>query len=746
MVYLKHLIRWEFLVLFFTVVLVFNFAYEPNQRALIESLFEQHYADLQEFYQVYQAVETKPKLTKNDLAYAHRVLSNLLETGFILKPEVYHTLGKLYERENKPVWALKSYQAMYALTTGESFLKRDALVGMSRIFAREKNLSKAREFLEEAWNLPTMYRQFDTAFALLDIYTRIGEKKKQKQVLLSLPAPSAVHGETYTSFVKRLWENLSPEEQLQILEKSFTPALYSLLLEQGKLYIARNHPPGDWVEKWGIFLASSDDEVIKQLEAFLKQKGYPKVVEELLAYRNMSQVSLPKGSSLAQAAYAYRGLRTLSRKANYNPTRAEKYYETFLTKGFHQEYISKNPELLIRNLLAYKQFDRIVYWIGQTYEKMGIVSNVGGISEGVAFWYGYSAWHIGDRDLAFREWGRTIGMSPSGYYGFWARSYIREIFSSEEVKKYLKDIEAMEENTKNPSEKLFYNKILYGLSDGMSQQTYKQKVSVLLGKLYPDFFNSSLVPLEKLPLEKYFRWLVYSRFGFADYARQLLYEAGIQNETVADLAILKVLVYYKNFQRSRELFSRVEQNPLIKNHLAFLPEEFLKVLYPLPYVQETKLALSLQTNNLVDPYLVHAVIKGESLFYTRARSRAGAIGLMQLMPSTARLIIPSVFDEHHVSIYDPANNILLGTRFLASSLQSYGLIGALAVYNGGNLALEKTKFRFQPDDDVVLAEIHPYTETRLYIRKVLGYYQMYLFTYENRLMPVSSFPRLLTKK
>ncbi|MFN3660185.1 MAG: transglycosylase SLT domain-containing protein, partial [Brevinematales bacterium] len=305
------------------------------------------------------------------------------------------------------------------------------------------------------------------------------------------------------------------------------------------------------------------------------------------------------------------------------------------------------------------------------------------------------------------------------------------------------------EDKKNPEAKLFINRIMYGLAvKETEKEQYKKEVIKILSTLLPDLFGSSLSALDKLPMEKYFRWLVYSRFGFTDYARELLYEAGIKNEIVADLAVLKVLVYYKNFDRARALFFRIEKDPAIKNDIVFLPEDFQKVLYPLPYKQESKLALAMQTNSACDMYLVHAVIKGESLFYPGATSRVGAKGLMQLMPPTAKLLIPSVFDEKTISLYDPANNIVLGTRFLVNSIKTYGLIGALAVYNGGNRMVETTKSRFQPDDDIVLAEILPYTETRLYIRKIMTYYQGYLTTYENKSLSLAVIrsPRFLTKK
>lgn len=747
---IKHLVRWEFLALFLTLILVFNFAYEPNQRALIESLFEKHYSDLQRFYQVYQAIETKPKLSSSDVAYAERVLSNLIESGFILKPEAYHTLGKLYEREKRLSFALLAYHSMLSLTTTETFLKRDAYLGIARVKQKQNRLREARETLEKAWALPTTYREMETAFALLEIYDQTGNRTEQKGIILALKEVSPSYQKTYENIVRRLWNLFSGEEKRVLLERWFLPAYARLLLEQGKLYIAQDKPSPEWVEKWGVFLANQvENDTLRSVETFLRQKGYVSIAEELSAYRQMTLVSLPQGSSSAQAAYAYKALRSVSRKANYKPALAEKYYENFLVKGFHPEYVSKNLEILIRNLLAYKQYEKITNWVEKTYEKLGFTDISTTIGENIPFWYGYSAWQTGNRELALREWTRTVAIAPGGYFGTLAATYLREVIPSEDLEAYLKTLQKKLEDEKKPMAKLFVDRVLYGLAvKETEKEKYKKEVVAGLSALYPDLFGSSLSALDKLPMEKYFRWLVYSRFGFTDYAKELLYEAGIKNEIVADLAVLKVLVYYKNFDRARALFSRIENDPTIRNHIVFLPPDFQKVLYPLPYAQESKLALAMQTNSLCDVYLVHAVIKGESLFYPRATSRVGARGLMQLMPATAKLLIPSVFDERAVSLYDPANNIVLGTRFLASSMESYGLIGALVVYNGGHRVVDATKNRFQPDDDIVLAEILPYTETRLYVRKVMGYYQGYLATYENKPLSLSviSSPRFLTKK
>jgi soluble lytic murein transglycosylase-like protein len=103
----------------------------------------------------------------------------------------------------------------------------------------------------------------------------------------------------------------------------------------------------------------------------------------------------------------------------------------------------------------------------------------------------------------------------------------------------------------------------------------------------------------------------------------------------------------------------------------------------------------------VDARLVKAVIQVESGYQRRARSPKGAMGLMQLMPETARQY--AVSDP-----YDPRANIEAGIRHLKSLLERFPLALALAAYNAGEAAVAR------------FGGLPPYTETRSYVSQVLA--------------------------
>ena len=161
-------------------------------------------------------------------------------------------------------------------------------------------------------------------------------------------------------------------------------------------------------------------------------------------------------------------------------------------------------------------------------------------------------------------------------------------------------------------------------------------------------------------------------------------------------------------------------------------EEEIPYLYPSYYWEQVKTAA--QEAGL-DPFLVLAVIRQESYFDDGAVSRAGAVGLMQIMPKTGRTLARSAgvgrFEKR--MLFDPAVSIRMGSQYLGEQMRTFasgrtrevGFELGLAAYNAGPSAAHKWVRRFPLDDPDAFVERIPYKETRLYVKKVLKSYNIY---------------------
>lgn len=144
--------------------------------------------------------------------------------------------------------------------------------------------------------------------------------------------------------------------------------------------------------------------------------------------------------------------------------------------------------------------------------------------------------------------------------------------------------------------------------------------------------------------------------------------------------------------------------------------------FPMPYRQKVMMHA---TAKQLDPSIVYGVMRRESLFDPRAKSSAGALGLMQLMPATARSVAKGLGLKRprQSDILKIENNINFGTQYFRTVLNQFGnnISLAAAAYNAGPSNVK----RWLPSGKTMPADLWvalvPYKETRHYVEAVLAY-------------------------
>jgi len=211
------------------------------------------------------------------------------------------------------------------------------------------------------------------------------------------------------------------------------------------------------------------------------------------------------------------------------------------------------------------------------------------------------------------------------------------------------------------------------------------------------------------------RALALMQLGAATAAERELFAASID----ADPQLVEAILTLANTAVLPELSIRVGNTAWDQRHKL---AGYDGAMYPVPPWQPA-------SGFTLDRALVYAFMRQESAFNPKARSYSGAMGLMQLMPGTARIVANKYAPETAgANPYDPSVNITLGQQYLAALLDevSNNLVRAAAGYNGGpgNVVRWDNTLNASQDPLLYVASI-PVFETRDYVQRVLSNYWLY---------------------
>lgn len=156
---------------------------------------------------------------------------------------------------------------------------------------------------------------------------------------------------------------------------------------------------------------------------------------------------------------------------------------------------------------------------------------------------------------------------------------------------------------------------------------------------------------------------------------------------------------------------------------------WFRKIYPLQYLEQVQFAAQ---QHRVEQAMILAIIHTESSFDPQAFSRAGACGLMQLMPQTlewGRDKCPAPFEEG--DIFDPQTNVYYGTLVLQYQYQTFGnWETALAAYNVGGTTVSQWLKDVRYSEDGKRLHTIPYPETEHFVQRVLQAREMYRTLYD----------------
>ncbi len=396
----------------------------------------------------------------------------------------------------------------------------------------------------------------------------------------------------------------------------------------------------------------------------------------------------------------------------------------FLTKACHaivSMITPGNSDLTVRLMVTairqrqYKLVDKVLFdWITRKRHKkvINLFTRVvtGDIDQKyrvkVLYWLGQSALQLGERKLAVRYFKEAFLSYKRNYYAYKSLGELKRLLGdkSKALKKlYQKDKERYEAFLNSPK---FRSRLV------------PVKLNHDFTRIKDPLFHEAFTLLSLGEIREGYK--VFLRY-LATIQRSRLHHALVISKMFNDMKLFQFSIRYSDF------LVGYLNGPKGRNYLSPALRESS---YPLHFKNQV---FSLARRYGLDPYIILAVIREESRFFAGARSFSGAMGLMQLMPGTARELLPRK-KRGLGNFYDARLNIALGTKYFAQLLRDMPLSLAVAGYNGGPNRVKRLYKKARRKVDLIniehFIELIKIDETRNYVKKVLTSYYNYKEIYE----------------
>ncbi len=282
-------------------------------------------------------------------------------------------------------------------------------------------------------------------------------------------------------------------------------------------------------------------------------------------------------------------------------------------------------------------------------------------------------------------------------------------------------------------QRLFYYSLIYFKNAEISQKIKSPgfRISDKIGKYrkaYSDITGFAIKSSRRKRIEKLEH---YFRIGYNRGLKREIYR--LRNENIdpenLSLALSHFGLKYSNYYYLAYYSLLTLKNRKLAVDPFFMPRKFLKILYPAPYKECMR---NISRKYRLEKNMLYSLIRAESFYRTSAVSRSGAVGLMQLLPSTSRDIARKL-KLKNFTLMDPCTSLEIGSNYI-NWLKKY--VGdtrtkILAAYNAGPGRVRSWKILMEQNSDPDFAiELIPYDETRSYVLRINKYIEYYRMIYD----------------